>query len=96
MSTWSQAPRGAHLFWIPIPAHAIVPFVISLFIQTWWMLSISLITVFVLVYLKAKGRTVLWVIRRFNSRIRDERVYARTVFYRRRVLHSLDFDHFAD
>jgi hypothetical protein len=96
MSTWAQAARGAHFFWIPIPAYAILPFLMSLFIQTWWMFLISISTVATLLWLKAKGRSVSWVIRRMHSKFRAERVYARTVFYRRRVLPRIDFDHFAD
>lgn len=96
MNHWAQAARGAHFFWFPIPAYAMLPFMLWIFIQTWWMFLFAVVVCLMLSVLKMRGRSVSWVIRRVHCRIRGGRVYARTIFYRRRVNLRLNLEEFVN
>lgn len=82
---WTQAAKEAQLFIVPIPAYAGIPLLFWIFIQTVWFFVIAMIVCGVLAYLRKKGRTVPWVIRKFKGWLRGGVVHARPVFYRRRM-----------
>lgn len=92
ISAWSQAPRKVHFFWLPIPAYAFLPFALTLFHLRIWTICLTLVVVAVLSYLSWKGRTVQWVMRRAQLKLRMGGMHARPVWYRRRtqMLQSLD------
>jgi len=92
MSTWSQAPRKVHFFWLPIPAYAFLPFAVTLFHLRLWTIGLTVLVVAVLGYLSWKGRTVQWIARRAQLKLRMGGMHARPIWYRRRtqILQSLD------
>lgn len=92
MNHWTQAARGAHLFWLPIPAYAALPFILWIFIQTTTIFLVALFVCLFLTILKLKGRTVPWLIRRAHCLLRGERIFGRTVFYRRSTINTINFD----
>jgi hypothetical protein len=89
---WTQAVRGVHLLWFPIPAYSALPILVWVMHARLWTFVLALTVCGVLAVLKAKGRTVPWVLRRLKSRLRGGVVLARPVWYRRRAQHLKSFD----
>ena len=83
----------------PLPAWVILPIPFQLFQTTsLFMWAITLSTLVLAVFLKTKGRTLLWVARRVRTRLRGGRVDARGLGYRRAAstdvsIDEFDFDH---
>lgn len=92
ISAWSQAPRRVHFFWLPIPAYAFLPFVLTLFHLRVWTICLTLLVVGVLGYLSFKGRTVQWLMRRAQLSLRGGGMQARPVWYRRRTQMRMSLD----
>lgn len=91
-SDWTQAVRGVHLLWFPIPAYSALPILMWVMHARLWTFVLALTVCAVLAILKTKGRTVAWVIRRLRSRMRAGTVFARPIWFRRRMQHLQSFD----
>lgn len=91
MKKWTQTNRGVHFLWFPVPASTSVPFVVALLHVSWATFGVAFLVAIFQVYLRMKGRNVLWVIRRFKARIGGDQVQARSVWYRRRMLRQEGF-----
>lgn len=89
---WTQAVRGPHLLWLPIPAYAGLPILMWVMHMRLWTFVLALGVCVALAVAKARGRTVVWIIRRLRSRLRGGVVYARPLWYRRRMQHLDSFD----
>lgn len=85
VSRWSQAARPVHFFWIPIPAYAVLPFMLFIFHIRLWTLALTLLTIGVLTYLSYRGRTPQWIARRLQVRLRAGGMVGRPTWYRRRT-----------
>lgn len=91
-SNWPNATRGCHLLWLPIPASAIFPLLGWAMHMRVWTFLLALSVIVVLAILRARGRTVTWIVRRAHCKLRGGVVYARPVWYRRRMQHLDSFD----
>lgn len=91
-SEWTQATRGAQLLWLPIPAYAGLPILIWIMHARVWTFVVAISICIALSVLRAKGRTVPWVIRRIKCYLRANVVPARTIWYWSRVRHLDSFD----
>jgi hypothetical protein len=91
-SNWTQAVRGVHFLWFPIPAYSSVTVLFWVMHARVWTALLALFVVGVLTYLHMRGRSVPWVVRRIKSRMRGGVVLARPVWFRRRVQHLESFD----
>jgi intracellular multiplication protein IcmT len=89
---WTQAVRGTQLLWFPIPAYSALPILIWVMHARVWTFVIALVVCITLAVLKAKGRRVVWIVRRLHTRLRGGVVYARPVWFRRRMQHLESFD----
>lgn len=89
---WTQASRGTHLLWLPIPAYAGLPILFWILYARVWTFVLAIVVAIVLSVLRAKGRSVPWVIRRFKCYLRAGVVQARTIWYWRRVRTLQSFD----
>ncbi|MEJ8837667.1 IcmT/TraK family protein [Ramlibacter sp. AN1133] len=89
---WPNAVRGTQLLWLPIPAYSALPILLWVMHARTWTFVLALAVCAALGTLKAKGREVLWVVRRLHSKLRGGVVYARPVWYRRRMQHLDSFD----
>lgn len=89
---WTQAVRGTRLLWFPIPAYSALPILIWVMHARVWTFFLAVAVCTVLAILKARGREVQWVVRRIHSKLRGGVVYARPVWYRRRMQHLDSFD----
>ncbi len=89
---WTQATRGTHLLWLPIPAYAGLPILLWVMHARVWTFLLAIAICVVLSVLRAKGRSVPWVIRRIKCYMRAGVVQARTVWYLRRLRHLESFD----
>jgi hypothetical protein len=89
---WTHAPRGVQLLWFPIPAYSVLPILIWVMHARVWTFILALSVCVALGVLKAKGRTVIWVLRRLKCKLRGGIVLARPVWYRRRTQHLQSFD----
>ena len=94
MSTadWTQATKGAQLLWLPIPAYSGLPILLWILHARVWTFVLAISICVVLSILRAKGRTVPWVVRRTKSYMRAGVVQARTIWYLRRVRTLDSFD----
>lgn len=92
MKQWTQATKGTHFLWFPVPASTAIPFVLLLFKISLWTFLFALSVAVFQAYMKAKGRTFLWAVRKFKSRLAGHTVQARTVWYRRRMQRRDSFD----
>lgn len=91
-SKWTRAVRGTHFLWFPIPAYSSLSVLLWVMHARLWTFLLALTLIGVLTYLHMRGRTVLWVIRRFRSFLRSGVVYARPIWFRRRTQHLGSFD----
>lgn len=89
---WTQCVRGTHLLWLPIPAYAALPILLWVMHARMWTFVVALAVCITLAVLRLKGRSVCWILRRLHSRLRGGIVYARPVWYRRRMQHLDGFD----
>lgn len=89
---WTQSVRGVHLLWFPIPAYSALPILLWIMHARMWTFMLAICVCIVLAVLKAKGRTVPWVLRRFKCKLRGGVVLARPIWYRRRTQHLDSFD----
>lgn len=89
---WTQAVRGTQLLWFPIPAYSALPILIWVMHARVWTFMIALTVCITLAVLKAKGRRVVWIVRRLHTKLRGGVVYARPVWFRRRMQHLDSFD----
>jgi len=89
---WPQAVRGVNFLWFPIPAYSSLTVLLWIMHARMWTFTLALVLIGVLTYLHLRGRSVVWVIRRFKSALRGRVVYARPVWYRRRTQHLGSFD----
>jgi hypothetical protein len=80
------------LLWFPIPAHGIVPILLALMIQTWWAFALMVSTLVFFAYLRQRGRSASWLLRRIKCRLRAGVVYARPIWFRRRTQYITSFD----
>lgn len=92
ISNWSQASRKVHFFWLPIPAYAFLPFALTMFHLRLWTVCLTLVVVAVLGYLSYRGRTVQWIARRAQLKLRLGGMHARPIWYRRRTQTALSLD----
>ena len=92
MKRWTQATRGMHFLWVPIPASSAVPFFVAMLHITWWTFLIAFLVMIFQVVMRAKGRTVLWMIRRLKTRLAGGVVLARSIWYQRRMRRRDGFD----
>lgn len=91
-SEWTNAVRGAHLLWAPIPAYAGLPILLWVFHAKVWTFVLAVGICVTLSILKTRGIKVPWLMRRFQLQLRGGVVQARTVWYRRRAQHLRSFD----
>jgi hypothetical protein len=91
-SAWTQAVRGTHLLWLPIPAYSAFPILLWFMHMRLWTFVLALSVCVALAVLKARGRTVGWIVRRFHCRLRGGVVNARPLWYRRRMQYLDSFD----
>jgi intracellular multiplication protein IcmT len=89
---WTQAVRGAHLLWFPIPAYSALPILLWVMHARMWTFILAISVCVILAILKTQGRTVPWVLRRLKSKLRGGVVLARPVWFRRRTQHLKSFD----
>lgn len=89
---WTQAVRGTQLLWLPIPAYSALPILIWVMHARVWTFMVALTVCVTLAVLRAKGRSVTWIVRRLHSKLRGGVVFARPVWYRRRMQHINSFD----
>jgi hypothetical protein len=89
---WTQATRGTRLLWLPIPAYAGLPILLWVMHARIWTFILAISICIALSVLRAKGRSVPWVVRRFKSYARAGVVQARTIWYLRRVRALESFD----
>jgi hypothetical protein len=89
---WNACVRGVNLLWLPIPAHCIVPIILTLMIQTWWAFALMVSTLAFFAYLRHRGRTATWLLCRLKCRLRGGVVYARPIWFRRRTQYIISFD----
>lgn len=92
MKKWTQTNRGMHFLWIPIPASASIPFFVALLHISWWTFLIALVVAIFQIVMKKKGRNIVWIFRRLKGRISGGVVYARSLWYRRRLQRRDGFD----
>lgn len=85
MKKWTQATKGMRFLWIPIPASSAVPFFVSLLHISFFTISIAFFVAGFQIYMRRKGRTFFWVVRKIKSRLAFNMIQARTVWYRRRI-----------
>ncbi len=68
----------------PLPGWVILPLPYTLFNWAYWWGWAPLLFSFALaMWLRHKGRTLIWVVRKFKTKLRGNVVAARTVGYRR-------------
>lgn len=89
---WTNAVRGVHLLWLPIPAYSAIPILIAVMHARVWTFSLALITCVVLSVLRAKGIKVPWLMRRFKQKQRGGVIHARSLWFRRRMQFLNSFD----
>ena len=89
---WTNAVRGVHFLWLPIPAYSSLTVLLWVMHARVWTLVLALVVIGILTYLHMRGRSVPWVIRRFKCSLRGKVVLARPLWYRRRVQHINSFD----
>lgn len=92
MKKWTQTNRGVNFLWFPVPASTAVPFIVALLHVSWVTFCAAFITAIVQAYLRIKGRSMLWMIRRLKAKMGGDVVQARSVWYRRRMLRQEGFD----
>lgn len=81
----------------PLPAWTIIPVPFALFNMGVFSISLVVVTFIAAAYLKHKGRTLMWTIRRLRTSLRGLRMEARPLGYRRAMsmdvpMHDFDFD----
>lgn len=92
MKRWPFSVKGMQLLWLPIPASSGVLVVVWLLHIKVWTFILMLIVMVVQSVLRLKGRTVPWVIRRLRGRLSGDVLYARPIWYRRRMQRREGFD----
>lgn len=92
MKRWTQATRGMHFLWLPIPASSAVPFFVAMLHMAWWTFLTAFLVVIFQVVMRAKGRTVLWMVRRAKTRLAGGVIQARSIWYQRRMRRRDGFD----
>ena len=85
IAEWPKSSMQPHFFWLPIPAHALLPLLLCVIHFRPWTVALFGITVAFLFYLNAKRRKVPWLFRRIRAKMRAGVLYARPVWYRRRT-----------
>jgi hypothetical protein len=78
---WTQARNGTQLLWLPIPAYAAFPILLWVMHMRVWTFVVALSVCATLTIFKMRGR---W--------LRGEVVFARPVWFRRRMQHLNSFD----
>jgi hypothetical protein len=89
---WTQARNGTQLLWLPIPAYAAFPILLWVMHMRVWTFVVALSVCATLTIFKMRGRSVGWIIRRVHCWLRGEVVFARPVWFRRRMQHLNSFD----
>lgn len=89
---WTQAVRGPHFLWFPIPAYSSLSVLLWIMHARLWTFFLALFVIGVLTYLHMRGRSVGWAVRRFKCSLRGGVVQARSIWYRRRTQHLGSFD----
>jgi hypothetical protein len=89
---WTNAVRGTHLLWLPIPAYSALPILLAVMHARVWTFTLAFTTCIVLSVLRAKGIKVPWLVRRFKQRQRGGRIHARSLWFRRRMQCLTSFD----
>lgn len=92
MKRWTQATRGVHFLWLPIPASTSIPFIVLIFKFNVWTFLFALSVAIFQVYMKQKGRTFLWAVRKFKGKLAGNVIQSRSVWYRRRMRRRDGFD----
>lgn len=89
---WTRASMQPHFFWLPIPAHALLPLLLCIMHLRTWTVTLLVITLVFLFYLNMRKRKVPWLFRRIRAFMRGYLLYSRPVWYRRRThfLNSID------
>lgn len=98
-AAWVEASRAPKLPGTNAHASCLTPLVFFLVHISWTTLAIVILTVVFVVILSIKGRSVSWLLRKIKCNLRGRKLYARPVWFRRRMLrvasHSdLDIDIF--
>ena len=90
-----RAAMGPQL--MGLPAWVILPLPYLLFTQSQMAMILCVAILALAIYLKKKGRTLMWTLRRIKTTLRGYRMDARPLGYRRVIstdvmIHDFDFD----
>ena len=92
MKRWPVSVKGMQLLWLPIPASSGVLVIVWALHATLWTFFLMLIVLAFQSYMRVKGRTVPWLVRRIRGRMSGDVLYARPVWFRRRTQRREGFD----
>ena len=92
MEHWISCSRPMRLPFTPVPAVAVLPMVLIIVWPRMWTFCVLLAIVAVLTLLRIKGRTTTWIYQRFFGFMRQGKVRARPLWYRRRSQRIESYD----
>lgn len=90
-AAWVEASRPPKLPGTNAHASAATPVVFFLVHFAWVTFFLVLATVIAVAILSIQGRSVTWLLRKAKCNLRGKKLYARPVWYRRRVLNTRSY-----
>ncbi|WP_321820758.1 MULTISPECIES: IcmT/TraK family protein [unclassified Burkholderia] len=82
--SWAAAAGTTKLG--PFPAYLVFgPLLLFLTHIRWWTFVVMLIAIATLWFLHGRGKTLMWMIRRYLSKLRGHRLEARPLYFRNRL-----------
>ena len=85
-ATWIEAALPPRIPFTNAHASACTPLVFLLVHISWTTFLMVLATIVAIAFLSIKGRTVSWLLRKGKCNLRGRKLYARPVWYRRRLM----------
>jgi intracellular multiplication protein IcmT len=91
--SWSGASGTTKIG--PFPAYLVFG-PLSLFAThiRWWTFGVMCVSIVLLWILHSRGKTIMWMIRRYSSKLRGHRLEARPMYIRNRGRLRVDADDF--
>lgn len=91
-AAWVEASRPPKIPGTNAHASAATPIVGLLVHISWFTFGVVLVTMIAVAVLSIRGRKVSWLLRKLKCNLRGRKLYARPVWYRRRVLRTFSHD----
>lgn len=91
--SWSHSSGTTKLG--PFPAYLVFGPLLLFFTHIrWWTAAVMLISIVILWILHSRGKTILWMFRRYLSKLRGHRLESRPLYVRNRMRLRIGADDF--